>query len=197
MGRTDAAPVVAIEVLVERDTAAVVGIRLQLGGMAQHRAVAVFILQEDARQSARQLLGNLLDREQRAGARRAFDFEIVAVVVVEFLQRLDDQEIEREPDRSAPVGIAAEVPRVRLRRRVADREIVAVAAEHVRPLEVRARERPHAVVGQEFRFVQHALQQPLHAVSAQQRQQAALAAARRLPMRHQRSLSNSKIYLVT
>ena len=55
--------------------------------------------------------GHLLDGEIRAGSRRALHLEIVAVVVMEFLQRFDDQEIDREPDRSAPVGIAAEVPR--------------------------------------------------------------------------------------
>ena len=45
----------------------------------------------------------------RAGG--ALDFEIVAQVVVELLQRLDQQIIHRKPDRPAPVRIAAEQAR--------------------------------------------------------------------------------------
>ena len=43
----------------------------------------------------------------------------------------------------------------------------------------------NAVVGQEFGFIEHARQQPLHAMAAQQRQQTALAAALLVPVRHQ------------
>ena len=50
------------------------------------------------------------------GADRAFDLEIVAVIAVKSLQRLDQQIIDRQPDRAAPVGIAAETPRSRTRR---------------------------------------------------------------------------------
>ena len=54
-----------------------------------------------------------------AGAGGAFDLEIVAVVVMELLQRLDDQVVDREPDRPAPVRVAAEHARIRFARLVA------------------------------------------------------------------------------
>ena len=54
----------------------------------------------------------------RAG--RAFDLEVVAEVVMELLQRFDQQEVHREPDRPAPVGIAAEQSGARIRRLVVD-----------------------------------------------------------------------------
>ena len=40
-------------------------------------------------------------------------FQGVAVVVVEFLQRFDDQEVDRKPDRPAPVRVASEKAAVR------------------------------------------------------------------------------------
>ena len=52
---------------------------------------------------------------------------------------------------------------------------MADAVEDVGLLLVVLRERAHAVVGQELGLVEHAPQQHLHAVAAQQRQQAALA----------------------
>ena len=46
--------------------------------------------------------------------------EVVAVVVVELLERLDQQVVDREPDRAAPVRVAAEQSRPRLGRLVVD-----------------------------------------------------------------------------
>src|SRR6266516_5184965 len=78
----------------------------------EHGALAVFALQEQLRQSARELVGHFVDGFELAGAGRALDFEIVAVVVVKFLQRLDKQIIQRHPDRPAPVRVAAKQTRV-------------------------------------------------------------------------------------
>ena len=44
---------------------------------------------------------------------RALDLKLVAVEVVVALQRLDQQKVDREPDRPAPVGVAAEQAGVR------------------------------------------------------------------------------------
>src|SRR5258708_5098942 len=43
---------------------------------------------------------------------RAFHFEVLAIIVMELLQRLDDEEVQGEPDGPAPVGIAAELPAI-------------------------------------------------------------------------------------
>ena len=68
------------------------------------------------RQPLRELVGDLVDRVIAAGAGRALDLEVVAVVVVELLQRLDDQVVDRQPDRPAPVGVAAEQAATSIRR---------------------------------------------------------------------------------
>ena len=47
-------------------------------------------------------------RHHLTGTRRALDAEVLAEVVMELLQRLDDEEVDREPDRPAPVRVAAE-----------------------------------------------------------------------------------------
>src|SRR5438105_4075547 len=78
---------------------------------------------------------------------RAFDFEIVAVVVVEFLERLDEEIIDRQPDRPAPIRIAAEDVRLRFARIVSHLALRAVlGTENVRMLRVRFAERAHAVI---------------------------------------------------
>ena len=48
--------------------------------------------------------------EIAARAGRTLDLKFIAVVVMKLLQRFDDQEIHREPDGAAPIGIAAELP---------------------------------------------------------------------------------------
>src|SRR5450631_2845647 len=90
----DPASGVAVKILVERDAVLVMGVRLQLGLVTQHGPLAVGVLQENARQAMRQLGGDLLDREIAARSRRAFHLEVIAVVMMKFLQRLDNEEIQ-------------------------------------------------------------------------------------------------------
>ena len=73
----------------EPNVIAEVRIGLQFFDRAADRAAAVGIAQEDLRQPSRQFVGHFQQREIFARAGGAFDFEIVAVVVVELLQRLD------------------------------------------------------------------------------------------------------------
>jgi hypothetical protein len=49
-----------------------------------------------------------------AGTGRAFNLEVVAVVEVEVQERPDKYGIDRHPDRTPPVGVAAEHVGVRL-----------------------------------------------------------------------------------
>src|ERR1700730_1155718 len=114
---------VAAEELIERDAVSIVRIRLKLWILAQDGTVARPILQKQPRQPARQLGGHLLEAHQIAGAGGAFDLEVIAVVVMEFLQRFDEEEVHRKPDGAAPIRVAAEYPAVRLGGNVANREI--------------------------------------------------------------------------
>lgn len=60
------------------------------------------------RQAASQFNSDIVDGQETAGASRPFDFEVVSVVVMELLEGLDDEEVQREPDGAAPIRIAAE-----------------------------------------------------------------------------------------
>ena len=111
---------VAVEVLVEQDVVAPVRVVLEQRPSPPKtgRRPPVVAQEEADRGGAR---GRRRPRPAcsccaRAG--RALDREVVAVVVVELLERLDEQVVDREPDRSAPVRVAAEEAGPRLGRLV-------------------------------------------------------------------------------
>src|ERR1700743_3995388 len=89
--------------------------------MAQHGTLALRVLQENARKPARQLGSDFLQSEELARACWAFHLEVVAIVVMEFLQRFDYEKIHGKPDGAAPVRVAAELTRLRFRRGIAHR----------------------------------------------------------------------------
>ena len=86
---------------------------------AEHRPAAVLVREERARQPLPSLARDLAQVQLAPGAGRALDLEVVAVVAVQLEQRAQDHEVHREPDRPAPVRVAAEHAGVRLRRQVA------------------------------------------------------------------------------
>src|ERR1700751_919822 len=96
---------VAVDVLVKEDEIVPVGIGLELRNIAIHRPLALFITQKDFRKSARELGRYFRQRQHVSRAGGKFHFEIVPEVVMEFLQRFNQQIVHWEPDRSAPVGI--------------------------------------------------------------------------------------------
>ena len=55
---------------------------------------------------------------------------LLAEIIVKTLQRFDEQIVERKPDGSAPIGIAAELPGLRFGRRVAHRLVHMIEFEH-------------------------------------------------------------------
>ena len=54
------------------------------------------------------------------GPGRIFDFVTVTQIVMKLLQRFDQEKIDGKPDRSAPIGIAAEQPGPGFRRFIID-----------------------------------------------------------------------------
>ena len=147
---------------------------LHLRLLVEHRSQARIVHEEDARQALRELVGDFLDGRHVARARRAFDLEVIAVVVMELLQRLSmmrkftgiqigPRQLELPPN---SVG-------VRLAGLVVDLQIHAVQVIDVGLLLVRLRQRTHAVRRQELGLVEQAPQDLLHAMAAQQRQQPA------------------------
>src|SRR5262252_361440 len=103
--RSDSASRLAVDVLVEVDVVAELAVLLQLRIQRIDLSHARGVFHEDACEPVRQILGHLIDRDEAARARRTLDAKVVPVVVVELLKRLDDQEVDRKPDRTAPVRI--------------------------------------------------------------------------------------------
>ena len=83
---------------------------------------------------------------------------------MELLQRLDQQIVDRKPDRAAPVRVAAEQSGARFGRLVVHAVLGAVHVEHVGMVRVRSRERADAVGRKEFVFVEHDLAAPAQLV---------------------------------
>src|SRR5579859_6493488 len=123
---------VAVKVLIEQHMVAPVRIALEQFHVAEYRSAAVGVPKEKPSQSGGEVVGNATERAQPSRASRRFDQELVTVILVEFAQRLDQQEIDREPDRAAPVGIATEERGAGLARFVTDFVDLALELQSVR-----------------------------------------------------------------
>src|ERR1700756_5302495 len=108
MTRAHAETGVAVEVLVKKNQVAPMRIHLELLQVAEYRSVALLVTKKDVCHPARQLTRHDPQRLHVSRSSRELDFEIVTQIVVEFLQRFDQEKIHREPDRAAPVRIASE-----------------------------------------------------------------------------------------
>src|SRR5262249_52900063 len=98
-------------VLVEQDQVPPVRILLEELDVAVDRPPPVGPAQEDAGQPPRELHRGLPQREALPRAVGKLPLALAAVEVIEALERLDDEEVHREPDRPAPVRVAAEQSR--------------------------------------------------------------------------------------
>ena len=87
-----------------------VWVLLHLRVLRENRPQTVGIFEKDPLQTACDLLGSLVDRDQGPGACRAFDAKVIAVIMMKFLQGFDQEKVHRKPDRAAPVRVAAEDP---------------------------------------------------------------------------------------
>jgi hypothetical protein len=111
MAGTDSGTIIAVEVLVEEDEIPPVWVALKKFRGARDGTPAVRIAQENVGQTVRNFRSHLPQIGFTARVRGAFDFKILAVVVMKFLKGLDKEIIHRKPDRPAPIRIAAEQPR--------------------------------------------------------------------------------------
>ena len=90
MAGADTLAGVAVEVFVKGDVVAPVRIGLEFFSVAENGALAVGAAQEDAREAAGEFGRDFPEVHHLARARRAFYFEVVAVVVMELLERFDN-----------------------------------------------------------------------------------------------------------
>ena len=98
----------AVEVFVEQNQITPAGVGAVFFNLSVTRALVIFIRQKDAREPARKLLCNFLQREHFSRTYWTLYLQLIAVEMVVAFECLDDQVIDRELDRAAPVGVATE-----------------------------------------------------------------------------------------
>src|SRR5271165_3097862 len=108
VGGSETAAGVAVKIFVEERMVAEVRIVAEQWCGAERRTVALLVGKEEPGEPERQLGRNLRQVHIDTGPGRTLDLEIGAVIAVKAAQRLDQQEIDRHPDWTAPVRIAAE-----------------------------------------------------------------------------------------
>src|SRR5688572_28539027 len=113
VARADAAAIVAVEVFAEQHQILEVRILGIATLAAVTRAGTVRARQEQAREALRELARHLFEVHEVARACGTLDPQRVTIEVVIAFQRLDQEIVEREPDRPTPVGVATEQAAVR------------------------------------------------------------------------------------
>ena len=139
MARADTAAGVAMEILVEQHEIfpeRIAGVALVA---AVHGAGSRLVREKERGQPPFDLARYRAQRHESAGPRRALDREVIAVEQVIAVERLDQEIVEREPHRPAPVRVSAEQPRRRLARRVLDAVPRAHRIQHERVIGMHAR----------------------------------------------------------
>src|SRR6266478_894015 len=94
---------IAMEVFVKQHQVAPMRVGLEPFETSEDGPAALFIAKENARHSARQFTRNFPQGHRVSGSRWELDLEIRPKIVIEFLQRLDQQVVYREPNGPPPV----------------------------------------------------------------------------------------------
>ena len=141
----------------------------------RRRAACLCVPQEDAGETAGDLLAHLEQVHHLSRAGGTFDPERVAIVEVVAQQRPDDERVHRHPDGAAPVGVAAEHARIRLRWQILHPVGLAVHLKDIGVFQVVPRQRPDAVGTQEFVFVQHPGENPAQPLLVHQSENATVS----------------------
>jgi hypothetical protein len=127
----EAGSAVAVEILVEENEVPPVGIVLELRHSAVYGAFTGAIAKEQTGQASRELLGDSLEAEEVTRARGALHLEIISIIMMELLERLDEQIVNGKPDRPPPVRVSAEQSTSRLCGLVPDGEGLPVDGQTV------------------------------------------------------------------
>src|SRR6266436_4267203 len=111
MIRANTRAVVSMEILVEKYQVAPERIALKIFHRARKRPPAVLSADKDMPEPFRDLTRHLPQIRVPVRTCRAWHLEIFPIIVVKFLQRFDQQIIDRHPDRPTPIRISTEHPR--------------------------------------------------------------------------------------
>jgi hypothetical protein len=124
-------------------------------------AAPLRVRQKEAAQTATQVIRHLLEVEHPAGPGWALHLQAVTVEVVVTFQGLNEQVIDREPHRAAPVGVAAEEAGCGLAGLVVHPIFLAVETEDVRLVLMNPRKGADAVGREELLLIEHVAQDAL------------------------------------
>jgi len=108
VGGADTTAGVAMEVLVEGQQVVPVRMGLEEADIAEDRAAATGVVEEDRNETVGELVGQDGQGHLAPGAGGVLDQDVITEEPGIPAQCLDDEVIDREPDRAAPVGVAAE-----------------------------------------------------------------------------------------
>src|SRR5438093_10205178 len=100
---------------------------------------------------------------------------------MEPLERLYQEVVDREPDRAAPVGVAAEQAQVRLRRFVVDAVVGPVDRQDERVVAVVPAEGADTVICEELLRIEHPREQRSEPIAVDEGEEAPLPDARLVP----------------
>src|ERR1700751_2280290 len=108
----------------------------------------------------------------------AFDFEIVAVELIEIQKTSNQENVYWHPNWPPPIGIPAEHSGIRLRRQILNFKFLPPEIEYKGMLQVEAGQRANAIGPQELVFVEHVSQNPLNLLLVADRQESAVSRIR-------------------
>src|SRR5262245_57126916 len=127
----------------ERDVVAPMRISLEIVVSSPYRppSTARRIAQKNVDQPVCQVSSGFDEGEHFAGAARTFYSERLAVIAIELLEGAHHHIVDREPDRSAPIRVAAEQTAIRFCWQVLHGELSSPGFKHVRVIAVIGRHR--------------------------------------------------------
>src|SRR5215472_1911836 len=100
---------------------------------------SVLASKKDADEATGEFFGDLIERHLPPRSSRTFHREIIPIVDVILQQATDDQSVDRHPDGSPPVGIAAEHAGVRFRGQIVNSILLITDINCIRMLRVMPR----------------------------------------------------------
>src|SRR5690348_16901349 len=180
MACADAGAVVAVKVFVEQHMIPPVRIPLKQFRAAEHRPPAITVPKERPDEATRKLRGHLPDRRLPSRPEGIFHPVLIAEKEMKLLKRFDEQIVDGEPDRSAPIRIPAELRSARFRRLVVDSVLMAHDVQDVRMIPVIAGQGANAVRRKELILVEEIAHNRAKPVPVDEREKAPDAALIRL-----------------
>lgn len=114
------------------------------------------------------LLGNVAEMHVVPRPCGTFHLERISIEHVEPQKGLNKQEVDTQPDGSAPVAVSSEQSTVGISWYIANSECLAIDVHGIWVLLMVLGHRPDTVLGQELGFVQHPLENLLQAILTHQ-----------------------------